>query len=75
MLGRPDGFFWYGKRGVDFFSTSELLHENMKARIRLIRVQPNIYMISDNPTLVLELLNIRLTLVILLSKMITTRKE
>ena len=25
MLSRPDGFMFYGKLGVDFFSTSELL--------------------------------------------------
>ena len=49
MLSRPDGFKLYGKLGVDFFSTSELLHPNMKIRLRLIRAEPNFYMISDNP--------------------------
>ena len=49
MLSRPDGFMLYGKLGVDFFSTSELLYPNMKVRLRLIRVRPNFYMISDNP--------------------------
>ena len=29
MLSRPDGFMLYGKLGVDFFSTSELLYPNM----------------------------------------------
>ena len=48
-LSRPDGFMLYGKLGVDFFSTSELLYPNMKNRLRLIRVRPNFYMISDNP--------------------------
>ena len=49
MLSRPDGFMLYGKRGVDFFSTPELLYPNMKVRLRLIRDRPNFYMISDNP--------------------------
>ena len=39
----------YGKLGIEFFSTSELLHSNMKFRLRLIRARPNFYMISDNP--------------------------
>ena len=49
MLSRPDGFMLYGKLGVDFFSTSELLYPNMKVKLRLIRARPNFYMISDNP--------------------------
>ena len=49
VLSRPDGFMLYGKLGVDFFSTSELLYPNMKVRLRLIRARPNFYMISDNP--------------------------
>ena len=48
MFSRPDGFMLYGKLGVDFFSTSELLYPNMKIRLRLIRARPNFYMISDN---------------------------
>ena len=49
MLSRPDGFMLYGKLGVDFFSTSELLYPNLKIRLRLIRARPTFYMISDNP--------------------------
>ena len=49
MHSRPDGFMLYGKLGVDFFSTSELLYPNMKVSLRLIRARPNFYMISDNP--------------------------
>ena len=30
MLSRPDGFMLYGKLGVDFFSTSELLYPKWK---------------------------------------------
>ena len=41
MLSRPDGFMLYGKLGVDFFSTSEMLYPNMKIRLRLIRARPN----------------------------------
>ena len=49
MLSRSDGFMFFGKVGVDFFSTSELLYPNMKFRLRLITARPNFYMISDNP--------------------------
>ena len=49
LLSRPDGFMLYGKLGIDFFSTSELLYPNTKIRLRLIRARPNFYMISDNP--------------------------
>ena len=38
----------YGKLGINFFSTSELLYPNMKIRLRLIRARPNFYMISGN---------------------------
>ena len=48
-LIRPDSFMLYGKLGVYFFSTSELLYLNRKIRLRLIRATPNFYMISDNP--------------------------
>ena len=53
MLSRPDGFMLYGKLGVDFFSTSEMLYPNTKVRLRLIRARPNFYMISDNPNVTL----------------------
>ena len=49
LLGRPDGFMLYGKLGIDFFSTSELLYPNVIIRLQLIRGRPNFYMISDNP--------------------------
>ena len=38
-----------GNLGIDFFSNSELLYQNMKIKLRLIRATPNFYMISDNP--------------------------
>ena len=49
LYSRLDGFMLYGKLGIDFFTTSELLYPNMKVRIRLIRARPNFYMISENP--------------------------
>ena len=57
MLSRPDGFMLYGKLGVDFFSTSELLYPNMKIRLRLIRARPNFHMISDNPNVSLGIVD------------------
>ena len=41
LLSRPDGFMLYGKLGIDFISTSELLYPNMKTRLRLLRARPN----------------------------------
>ena len=75
MLSRRDGFMLYGKLGVDFFSTSELLYPKMKKRLRLIRARPNFYMISDNPNISLEMLIVHFTLVVLLSSMIIARNE
>ena len=54
LLSRPDGFMLYGKLGIEFFSTSELLYPNMKTRLRLIRPRPIFYMISDNPNVSLD---------------------
>ena len=49
LLSRPDSFTLYGKLGIDFFSTFELLYPNMKNRLQIIRAKPNFYMISGNP--------------------------
>ena len=57
LLSRLDGFMLYGKLGIDFFSTSELVYPNMKIRLRLIRARPNFYMISDNPKVSLGILD------------------
>ena len=57
MLSRPDGFMLYGKFGIDFFSTSELLYRNMKFRFRIIRARPSFYMISDNPNVSLVIVD------------------
>ena len=48
LYSRPDGFMLYAKLGIDFLTTLELLYPIMKVRIRLIRAQPNFYMISEN---------------------------
>ena len=48
MLSIPVGFMLYGKLGVDFFSTSELLYAK-KNRLGIIRGRHNFYMISANP--------------------------
>ena len=57
ILSRLDGFMLYGKLGVDFFSTSQLLYSNMKIGLRLIRARPNFYMISDNPNVSLGIVD------------------
>ena len=57
LLSRPEGFILYGKLGIDFFSTSELLYPNMKIRLRLIRARPNFYMFSDNPNVSLGIVD------------------
>ena len=57
LLSRPDGFMLYGKLGIDFFSTSELLYPNMKIKLRLIKARPSFYLISDNPNVSLGVLD------------------
>ena len=57
MLSKSDGFMLYGKVGVEFFSTSELLYSNKKNRLRLIRARPNFYMINDNPNVSLGIVD------------------
>ena len=73
LLSRPDGFMLYGKLGIDFFSTSELLYANMKITLELIRARPNFYKISDNQNVSRGI--VLFTLVVLLSRMIITKKE
>ena len=50
---RSNGFLLYGKLGVDFFSTSQLLYPNLKIRLRGIRSRPSFYMVIDNPSVIL----------------------
>ena len=57
LLSRPDGFMLFGKKGIVFFSTSELLYPNMENRLRLIRARPKFYMINDNPNVSLGIVD------------------
>ena len=57
MLSRSDGSTLYGKFGVDFFSTSQLLYPNMKLRVRLIGARHNFYMFSDSPNVSLGIVD------------------
>ena len=57
LYSRPDCFRLYGKLGIDFLTTSELLYPNVKVRIRLIRARPNFYMISENPNVSLGIVD------------------
>ena len=57
LLSRPDGFMLYGKLGIDFFSTSQLLYPNMTIKLRLSRDRPNFYTISDNPNVSLGIVD------------------
>ena len=57
LYSRPDGFMLYGKLGMDFLTTSEILYPNMKVRIRLIRARPKFYMISENPNVSLGIVD------------------
>ena len=49
MYSRPDVLMLLNKLGIDFLRTSELLHPNMKLRIRLIPARLIFNMISENP--------------------------
>ena len=57
LYSTPDGFMLYGKLGIDFLTTSEILYPNMKVRIRLNRARPNFYMISENPNVSLGIVD------------------
>ena len=57
MLVRNDGFTFYGKLAVDFFTTSQLLYQNKKVKIRLIRARPNFHMISDKTDVSLRIVD------------------
>ena len=54
---RPDVFIMYGKLGIDFLTTSEILYSNKKVPIRLIRARPNFYLISENPNVSLGIMD------------------
>ena len=62
LYSRPDGFMSYGKLGIDFFTTSELLYPNMNVKIRLIRARPTFYTIGENLNLAWVLRTVLCTL-------------
>ena len=57
LYSRPDGFILYGKFGIDFLTTSELLYPDMTVRTTLIRARPTFYMISENPNVSLGIVD------------------
>ena len=57
LYSRSDGFMLYGKLGINFLTTSELLYPKMKVRIRLDRARPNFYMMSENPNVSLGIVD------------------
>ena len=57
LPSRPNGFMLYGNLGVDFFSTTDLFYPNMKTRLRMIRARPNFSMISDNPNVIVGIVD------------------
>ena len=58
ILSRFDGFILYAKLGVDYFSTCELLHPNLKIRLRLTRARPNFYTTSETDNTSVSLRNV-----------------
>ena len=57
LYSSPEVFLLYGKLGIDFLTTSELLYPNMKVRIQLYRARPNFYMISGKPNVSLGIVD------------------
>ena len=57
LYSRLDGFMLYGKLGIDFLTSSELLYPTMKVQIRLFRARPNFYMISENQNVSLDIVD------------------
>ena len=57
LYSRPDDFMLYGKLGINFLTTFELLYPNMKVRIRLTGARQNFYMRSENPNVSLDIVD------------------
>ena len=57
LYSSPEVFMLYGKLGIDFLTTSELLYPNVKVRIQLYRARPNFYMISGKPNVSLGIVD------------------
>ena len=74
-LSKPDGLMLYGKLGIDFFSTSELLYPKKILGYDLSEPNLSFTSLTTTPSLVTELLIAHCTLLVLLSRMIITRNE
>ena len=58
LLRRPDSSMLYGRLGIYFFPTSQVLYPKMNIRLGLIRARPIFYMISDNPNVSLGIVDV-----------------
>ena len=50
VFSRPDGFMFFGKLGVEFFSIYDFLYPFFEKGVRLIRARPKFFLISDKPS-------------------------
>ena len=57
LYSRTDGFMLYGRLGIAYLTTLELLYPNMKVRIRLIRAILNFYLMSKNADVSLRIVD------------------
>ena len=56
-LGSGKTFSLYGRLAIHLFTCEKLLHPKTKVRIKLIRARPNFYMLSDNPNVILKIVD------------------
>ena len=56
-LGSEISFSLYGRIAIDLFTCEKLLPTKTKVRIKLIRARPNFYMLSDNPSVSLKIVD------------------
>ena len=75
MRSRPHGFLFSIELTAGFLSISVLLYLNRKFSLQRIRGTLDFHMISKIPSVSLIIVIARFTLVVLLSRTITTRKE
>ena len=57
IFSRSDGFVLYGKWGIHFLYTSDMLYPNMTFRLHLIRARRIFHMIIDNPNVSLGIVD------------------
>ena len=56
-LSKPDGFMLNDKLNVEFFTNSDLIYPIKKNRLPLFRARYNFYIISDNPSVSLGIVD------------------